>query len=318
MYVFINDLSINPPEITIQNNWPLIDSVIAISVKLKEEYLLENVRVPNNFMGMSIANSYSINDLLEHEVLGTDERISLLDFLEHLTEEIDEEIKLELENAQTNKVFYAYLKGRSSDILTEAYIKDAPIISFATSPAFTVDSLHAELRILSESGNLRTNDFYLKNLYGLEGITSHIQFLVEWKKKIKFRNTIWDPSLKPIWNDSTSITLDNIKFPQSKVDPTIKEAELFQVGKIVAEMNGWVYDSKVTKLNKNSGQLRSIYRSANGKKRYYLSIDFEKINGAFELHRNDGKHLGEIDFRGSHGPLNPDPHGNNDHDIKVN
>jgi len=91
-----------------------------------------------------------------------------------------------------------------------------------------------------------------------------------------------------------------------------------QVGKIVAEMNGWEYDSKVTQLNDNPRHRRSIYRSVNVNKKYYLSIDFEKAYGAFELHKHNGKHLGEIGFKGTHPPRNANPNNNNDHDIRVN
>lgn len=94
MYVFINDLSINPPGVTIQDNWHLLDSIMDISFKLKEEYLLEKVRVPHNFMEMPIANSRTINDFLIHELLDPDEISSLLDFLANRTDEIKNTICL--------------------------------------------------------------------------------------------------------------------------------------------------------------------------------------------------------------------------------
>ncbi len=318
MYVFINDLSINPEGVTIPNNWPLIDSVIDISVKLKKEYLLENVRVPNNFMEIPIANSRSINDLLEYGVLETDERISLIDFLENLTEEIDEEIKQELDKAQGNKVFYSYYNGLSSDMLTEAHVMKAPVLSFATSALFQTDHLQAELRILTEEGDETTKPISLNNIFNSQSITFHSPFLVNWKHKITFRITRWNPIANPIWNKLTSDTLDSIDFPQSISKNIDKKAELRRVGTIVAEMNGWILDKEITDKNKNSGQLRCIFRSQNPDRKAYLSIDFEKTHGAFELHKHNGKHLGEIDFKGTHPPRNANPNKNNDHDIKIN
>jgi DUF971 family protein len=294
MYVYINDLSMNPNGCTTTNSWPLLKSVMDISSKLKEEYLLEKVRVPNNFRETPIANSLSINDFLGYDELEPDKSISLVDFLANHVEEIDDEIKQELDKAQINKVFYTYCTNLSSDMLTEAHIMQAPVISFATSSAFKTDILQAELKILTEAGKETSKNISLKNFYKLERI----------------KNNALE---KPIWNNSTSTTLTNIDFPQSISKKIDKKAELLRVGSKVAEMNGWIYDSKVTNKNKNSGQLRFIFRSLNSKKQYYLSIDFEKAHGAFELHDYNGKHLGEIDFKGTVPPKNPQT----SHDIKI-
>ena len=318
MYVFINDLSINPPGVNIQNNWPLLDSVMDISFKLKDEYLLEKVRVPKNFMETPIANSKSINQFMVSDDIDYELKNLLYDFLTNRVDEIDEEIKQELDKAQGNKVFYSYYNGLSSDMLTEAHVMKAPVLSFATSALFQTDHLQAELRILSEEGDETTKNIALNNIFNSQSITFHAPFLVNWKHKITFRITRWNPIANPIWNELTSDTLDNIDFPQSISKNIDKKAELRRVGTIVAEMNGWILDKEITDKNKNSGQLRCIFRSQNPDRKAYLSIDFEKTYGVFELHKHNGKHLGEIDFKGIHPPKNADPNHNNDHDIKVN
>ncbi len=315
MHVFINDLSINPPGVTIQDNWHLLDSVMDISFKLKEEYLLEKVRVPNNFMETPIANSNSINDFIASEEIDYQLKSLLYDFLANRVEEIDEEIKQELEKAQGEKVFYTYYSGLSSDMLTEAYVMQAPVLSFATSGLFQTDHLHAQLRILTEAGNETTKNIALNNIFNSQSITFHTPFLVDWKHKITFRGTTWNPIVDPIWNKSTSNTIATINFPQSISQKIDKKAELFRVGTIVAEMNGWVFDKKISAINKNDGQLRFIFRSNNSKRTYYLSIDFENTYGAFELHDHNGSHLGEIDFLGTHPPRHQD--GKGYHDIKI-
>ena len=315
MYVFINDLSINPPGVTIQNNWPLLDSVMEISFKLKEEYLLEKVRVPKNFMETPIANSNSINDFIASEDIDYQLKSLLYDFLANRVEEIDEEIKQELEKAQGNKAFYTYYSGLSSDMLTEAYVMQAPVLSFATSGLFQTDHLQAQLRILTEVGDETTKNIALNNIFNSQSTTIHTPFLVDWKHKITLRGTTWNPETDPIWNKSTSNTIANINFPQSISKKIDKKAELRRVGTIVAEMNGWIFDKDITDNNKNSGQLRWIFRSNNSKKPIYLSIDFENPFGAFELLDANGTHLGEIDFLGTQPPKHQDRKGY--HDIKL-
>lgn len=263
---------------------------------------------------MPIANSLSINEWMEEDIIDHEQKNLLYSFLSTRVDDVDEEISEKLNEAQGNKVYSVYINEISSDILTEAHFIQSPVISFATSPDFQTDNLQAELQVLDNSGTITKRNVVLPNFHQKESITFHQPFLVEWKKKIKFRDSEWIPETNPIWNDTTSDTLKELNFPQS-ISVGEKQAEVLRVGTIVAEMNGWSFDERVTKLNKNAGQLRRIFRSVNSKSTCYLSVDVEKTYGAYELLNHKGKHLGEISFKDDFKELKPDTQGY--HDIQV-
>jgi len=304
----------NPVGVSIPKNWNLLKTVMDISYEIRDKYNIDKVRSPKNFMALPIANSLSINDWLGESSIDWQERTLLFEFLGNRVDEVDEEISERLNEAQGNKVYCIYLNNSSSDILTEAHFMQSPVISFATSSNFQHAKLNAELNVLDNSGTITKQDVVLHNFHQMGSITFYQPFLVEWKKKIKFRDSEWIPEKKPIWNDTTSKTLKELNFPQS-ISVGEKQAEVLRVGSIVAEMNGWCFDERVTKLNKNEGQLRKIFRSENSKSTYYLSVDVEKTYGAYELLNHKGKHLGEISFNDDFRELKPDTDGY--HDIKV-
>jgi len=87
--------------------------------------------------------------------------------------------------------------------------------------------------------------------------------------------------------------LDRIK----KLDRASKRAEYQILCTKIAQFNHWIYDDEISKLNTNSGQIRSIFKIGEGSKTFYLSIDIE--NGPFELFKRDkggqnASHLGEF------------------------
>jgi hypothetical protein len=66
------------------------------------------------------------------------------------------------------------------------------------------------------------------------------------------------------------------------------------VGSAVAQLNGYLPDTVISKINATSSKKRNIF--FNYSLARYVSIDYEK--GAFELHDENGKHLGEFNFQG--------------------
>lgn len=122
-----------------------------------------------------------------------------------------------------------------------------------------------------------------------------------------------DPLENPMWNvELVREYLEGKGF--IRLDAQERSSRLKKYGKIVAEMNGWAYDDRVSKLNNNKGQMRDIFSSAFAFTSYptaYLSIDMEGPDLAFELHDRNGKHKGERAWDGK--KKEPKKH----HDIRI-
>lgn len=313
MYSFINDLSISPNGIAIQNNWNLIDTVMDISYQLRD-YKIERLRVPSNIAALPIAGTASIADYLADPHFDHEKKTLLYEFLDNRIEEPDDEINVALANAQISKLINVYHNHNPSDLLTEAHVMKCAVISFETIPDYQVDLIPAKLLVISADETETSSNINIRNLFNVNGFKIHNAFLIEWKQKIVFTKTKWNPIDKPIWNDLTAATLMEINFPESIKLKFDKKEELRRVGSLVAEMNAWVFDEGITKKNKNAGQWRKIFRSDSGNKTAYLSIDFENAFGGFEVHNHKGTHQGQIDFLGVYNK-NADPKGYHDIDV---
>lgn len=111
-----------------------------------------------------------------------------------------------------------------------------------------------------------------------------------------------DPLETPLWNTAlVNELLKDVDFVN--VDNKRRQSMLIEYGRKVAEMNGWCYDEKITKLNQNAGQLRYIFSSTDHFTDYataYLSLDMEGPDLGFELCNKNGEHKGEYSWNGSH------------------
>lgn len=323
MYSFINDISISPPGYTSADSWSLLNTVMDITSKLSD-YSIEQIRVPSDFRTRQIAAHKSINDYLYelslevNESSRADDRNFLYDFLSNQMEEADAVIENALSNIQYNKLIEVSLNTKPeltpSQLLTEAFVMKCPVISFQTDDVFLADILNCNLLTLGENNSEVNKNISLNNLFGNNSFTPHNAFLIEWKHKIQFAASKWNPIEQPIWNELTHQTLIGLNFPLSVKQRTDKYDELERVGGIIAEMNGWRYDEIVTKKNKNSGQYRRIFQSRYGNRTAYLSIDFENPFGGFEVHNHRGNHQGQIDFYGNY---NKEADNSGNHDIEI-
>ncbi len=96
-----------------------------------------------------------------------------------------------------------------------------------------------------------------------------------------------------------------------------KTARLRTVAEDIAYMNGYDYcATRSARNSQRSGALRQIFVSKYTRPGHelYLSTDFEKAAGAFEVFDRNGRHLGEWLFSGS---KNGDADGSGRHDIIV-
>lgn len=122
-----------------------------------------------------------------------------------------------------------------------------------------------------------------------------------------------NPLETPLWNTALAAELlKDVDFVN--VDNKRRQSMLIEYGRKVAEMNGWCYDEKITKLNQNAGQLRYIFSSTDHFTDYataYLSLDMEGPDLGFELCNKNGEQKGEYSWNGSR--KDPKDH----HGIKV-
>lgn len=325
MYAYLNEISMLLPKNESQETWPLLYEVMEISSEIKNEYSIESIKVPNDFQSLKIANSHSIKELLSlpDEEFDNLNKQLIYDFLGNRTLSEIDEIELEIINEidkHNTWIEVKYIES-SSQLLTGAHLLKMPIISFQTSDDFKVDFLPCEYSV-EYVDKTQTRNIKVQNIYCVTQLSNHHASLIGIKRDVIFGKEKWNPYTNPIWNDKTKKLLEEMQFPQSVNNKKDKISELKEVGEKIAVLNSWRFDSKITSINSNSGQIRMVFISESAHKPAYISIDVKNAYGRFEHHDNRGRHLGEIDFEtGNYIPRNnsltgKDTTGN--HDLKMN
>ncbi len=312
MFAFLNDLSISPDGCHLPQNLDVIEQLINNFGELKN-YGIGKIRVPQAFLKMPIAGSRPIEHYIQNDY-GDKSRL-ILGFVANRMKVVDPKITEALNAAQQDVVIEVTIDENSSRLLTEAYVMNCPSVSMNTTNSHRQDFLNCSLNTLTDAGHILPTAIQISNIHDDNSVTNHRIFLSEWKQKIQYAKTKWNPQVEPIWNKYTPTALGKLGFPLSVAGKKEKIPELTEVGFIVAELNGWHYDECVTKKNKNSGQYRRIFRSKNADRVSYLSIDFEKPHGFFELYNYKGKHQKEIRFSDGLQSAASDNQGH--HDIEV-
>lgn len=324
MYAYLNDLSMHLPAGQTKATWSLLSEVIDISSRLKNDYAIELVKVPDNFKSTKIANSYSIDELLAlaEEEFDLSNKQLIYDFLANRTLSKLDEVEAEILKEINNKNAWIEVKYSTtySQLLTGAYLLQMPAISFQTTNALQVDRLPCEYTI-EYADKTKSKNVDVVNLYQAAQINNHHPFLVRIKSDIVFGKGKWNPYTKPIWNDKTKPLIAEMEFPQSIEGKKDKISELIEVGEKIALLNCWRFDNEITKINSNKGQIRMVFISESNLRNAYLSIDMKNPYGRFEHHDDRGRHLGEIDFAtGTYIPRGNSKTGKDDkghHDLKF-
>lgn len=165
-----------------------------------------------------------------------------------------------------------------------------PVISFALDGKYAKDSIEGWLQ--EDESNISVSN--VVNIFEQKADNfRHLADLTVGRHK--------NPLETPLWNtDLVGELLKDVDFVN--VDNKTRQSLLVDYGWKVAEMNGWRYDQRVSKLNQNSGQLRYIFSSDNfiDYKTAYLSLDVEGPDLAFELCDKRGNHQGEYSWNGTH------------------
>lgn len=195
--------------------------------------------------------------------------------------------------------------GIYSTCISLAHDQEASVVSF------TFDGKYEQTAITGvvKSDGKKDTTCQIKNLYDSSVVS--LDYIVPIKECSKHKAMD-----EPMWNqDMMNAYCEAIKHtPQRKFANTgEKVAYLRKHGRILAEMNGWVYDENKTKLNHNNEHQRIIFHSGHFRNDdCYLSIDFEKKDFHFELLNHRGKHLKEINWHGNKtGDADPS------HDIRL-
>lgn len=299
MYAYLNNISMHLPVGQSKDAWPLLYDVMEMSSKLREEYSIELIKTPDDFIKITIANSHSINDLLNlpEDKFDISYKQLIYDFIGNRTLSQMDEVEAELLKEMENKEGWVEVKYDNvhSSFLTGSYLLDMPSVSFRTKNEFEVDNLPCTYSI-EYADKTNSKAVTVKNLYHVSKITNHQPFLVKIKSDILFGKGNWNPYLKPIWNDKTKTLITEMQFPQSVAGKKNKIAELKEVGEKIALLNCWRFDNEITKINSNNGQIRMVFISESKTKNAYLSIDMKNAYGRFEHHNDKGHHTGEIAF----------------------
>ncbi len=176
-----------------------------------------------------------------------------------------------------------------SNLLTIAFYRKVPTISLTYKKDYKTDWVEAELCTWKTE---KYKSVKLPNLF-YDNSTNHYSKLIIDKPDRNIK-----PLECPIWNIERTKEYVNSLSELEKMSPNERIVHLLEEGKWVAMMNGWLEDESLSKLNSNSGQIRSIFYPAYFKhsNSAFLSIDLEKR--AFELLDHNGKHLGEYSYMG--------------------
>lgn len=147
----------------------------------------------------------------------------------------------------------------------------------------------------------------VKNLYDKDS-TANFCYLADFTNCEK-RN----PLENPMWNkDISKKILNDVDF--INISSEQRRALLIQYGTRIAEINGWEYNEKVSKLNTTNEHIRYIFCSESKFTSYpkaYLSIDLEGPEVCFELCDKKGHHKGEVSWNGER------KEEKNNHGIKI-
>lgn len=178
-----------------------------------------------------------------------------------------------------------------SSSMGHAAVENAPAMSFCFDDRYAKDRIDGWKQVADGA----VSEGSVVNIF--EHKADNFRFFAD-LTEVKHKN----PLVSPLWNTAlVSELLKGVDFVN--VDNKRRQSMLKEYGRKVAEMNGWCYDEKITKLNQNAGQLRYIFSSTDNFTDFptaYLSLDMEGPELGFELCDKNGNHKGEYSWNGSH------------------
>jgi hypothetical protein len=189
---------------------------------------------------------------------------------------------------------------QAAEGLLSAHVADALAISFLSVSRWRVSEVRLEL----EHDLTRNRDtIAVRHASHPDHLKSHICWAA--RRTCAQQELVPSPG-RPLPNTKLSDQLVNDDWDQfyritSALAPAEKNAALQQLARDVAFVNGYNYSPQISSKNRHTtGALRQVFVSAFTRQghEFYLSTDFEKPAGAFEVCDRNGRHLGEWLFSG--------------------
>ena len=179
-------------------------------------------------------------------------------------------------------------KDSSSVLLAHARDEGRCTVSFTFTPEFEVDEI-IETRDKNQGKVINFHKAGQKTL-----VPSGVVPATECRNYNPVENPLWNSEASRAYHASVESQLDRIS-----AEPGLKIAILERISGDIAELNGWIKDDCLSRINSNSGMVRCVYRSTDKfRKVAYLSVDFEKRDVYFELFDKRGRHKGEYKWDG--------------------
>lgn len=189
---------------------------------------------------------------------------------------------------------------KSSSSIGKAVEDEKLVVSLTFEAQFKDDTILGWL----QSNDSQLREVGVDNLYDKDK-TKNFVYLADLSKCRKN-----NPLDTPMWNiDLSKRILQGIDF--IKISQDQRKSLLILYGKKIAEINGWTYNDRLSKLNTTKEHQRFIFDSGTNFTNYpkvYLSIDLEGPEVCYELCGKKGQHIGERSWDGKEKP-EKDNHG---------
>lgn len=203
-----------------------------------------------------------------------------------------------------NTHFFTKQGAEDSVLLGNAHLHGCPAVSFRFDPLYAADTV---------TGYKQGREASVANFYRADDIAAlapRLYSRTECGTHKALEEPLWntDATHKYMADREAGITAAILANPNEKIRILLHHAT------IIANLNGWMYNEKVSKRNSNSGQIRHIFKADALIGTAYLSVDLEKSNVFFELHNKRGKHCGEYKWDGTRSDDSDDE---THHDIEV-
>jgi len=188
----------------------------------------------------------------------------------------------------------------SADGLLNAYVADTLAISFQSNIRWHCPRVSL---CLEQGVDQQRLDVDLPHACHSDHLIHHIRWA---SRRTRSNQELVPEAERPLPNTDYSDQLVNDDWSKfyrvmSSLNSSEKTARLREIADDVAFINGYDYSRKLTsKASRKAGAIRQIFVSAFTPRahKFYLSTDFEKPAGAFEVYDRNGRHLGEWLFSG--------------------
>lgn len=283
MNLYINNFSYASDEIG--NIESVLSSFILICERIRS-YSFDKVYMPNDFKSKEVLFGESFVSFIKNNNFDKNLR-------NRLSGLISNQLKgIMFDEIEDNTIQYVKLNGVESEFLKRAFNTSTPVISFPTKEAYRFHILEVFNEYLnSELKEIKENAI-LNNLSEISHFTDLKDLLYQKQLKINALKSKWDALEKPIrFIETTNQYLidTNYELKWANGNTNIRVSLANDIGTSIAIMNGWEYKSGLSKKNN-----RKVFMALN--QIVYLSIDTQ--HGTFEIHKRNGKHFCEINFKG--------------------